>query len=203
MSRGPWKIKGRERKRLLLKDRLINQSSLTVKIEPSIQTNPVAIVNQKLNDSNGNSSNSSKDKPWLWKKGQSGNPNGKPKRPEIEAVREALMEVEYEKKISLWKHLVKQAYEDNTVLIALARKFLPDKIEDESFNRVVRTFLIRPMIENRAISDDSKGIVDAKVVESVETNETKQLNESIQVKDDVNIAVDNAKSDPVNESKTI
>ena len=65
----------------------------------------------------------------VWKKGESGNPKGQPRKPEVELMRQALEETNLEKKKSLWKHLAEQAYEDNTVLIALAKKFLPDKLE--------------------------------------------------------------------------
>lgn len=66
------------------------------------------------------------------KKGEVRNPNGRPRVPEVELVRQAIAETEIDKKKSLWKHLVEQAYEDNAVLIALTRKFVPDQITVES-----------------------------------------------------------------------
>ena len=41
-----------------------------------------------------------------------------------------MAEVEKEKKKSLWKHLVEQAHVDNAVLIALAKKFVPDMTKE-------------------------------------------------------------------------
>ena len=61
-----------------------------------------------------------------WKPGVSGNPNGRPSKPEIDDLRAALDKVKEEQNLSLLEHLVRRAYEDNSVLIALARKLLPD-----------------------------------------------------------------------------
>jgi len=61
-----------------------------------------------------------------FKKGQSGNPAGRPKAPEIQYLRDAIAAVEKKKKKKLYQHLVEQAFEDNTVLLAVVRKFVPD-----------------------------------------------------------------------------
>jgi hypothetical protein len=61
-----------------------------------------------------------------FKKGQVANPNGRPKRPEIEQLRRAIATVEKSKKKKLLVHFVEQAYEDNRTLDALVRKFMPD-----------------------------------------------------------------------------
>jgi hypothetical protein len=61
-----------------------------------------------------------------FKKGVVSNPNGRPRRPEIEMLRHAAAEVEVEEKKSLYKHAVQQAYKDNSVLIAIIKKFVPD-----------------------------------------------------------------------------
>ena len=76
-------------------------------------------------------------------KGYTGNPNGRPRKPEIELVRRAMAETELEKKKSFWKHLIEQSYEDNAVLIAVARKFIPDLSHDDSMAEAIRTILIR------------------------------------------------------------
>lgn len=67
----------------------------------------------------------------VWVKGQTGNPNGRPRRPEIQLFREALARVEKEKGVSLLVHAVRQAYKDTPVLISLLRKMLPDLIQSE------------------------------------------------------------------------
>ena len=51
---------------------------------------------------------------------------GRPRKPEIEMLRQAAAEVEAEEKVSLYKHAIKQAYKDNGVLIAIIKKFVPD-----------------------------------------------------------------------------
>ena len=63
-----------------------------------------------------------------FKKGQSGNPNGRPKRGDtmVEQLEKAINEVEKAKKRKLFNHFVRQAFEDNAVLIALMRKIIPD-----------------------------------------------------------------------------
>jgi hypothetical protein len=61
-----------------------------------------------------------------FKKGQVANPNGRPKRPEIEQLRQAIATVEKRKKKKLLVHFVEQAYEDNRTLDALVKKFMPD-----------------------------------------------------------------------------
>lgn len=75
------------------------------------------------------------------KKGEVRNPNGRPRAPEIELVREAMAATEKEKKKSLWKHLIERAYEEDNVLIAVSKKFIPDQIGIElkdDFAAIVR-----------------------------------------------------------------
>ncbi len=61
-------------------------------------------------------------------KGQSGNPGGRPKgaKSEIDKLRAAIKLVEKEEGIPLYRHFIKRAYLDDTVLIALGKKVLPD-----------------------------------------------------------------------------
>jgi hypothetical protein len=66
-----------------------------------------------------------------FKPGQSGNPNGRPPKPEIAQLREALELAKKKKKTSFLNHFVLLAYEDNNVAIALAKKILPDLSESE------------------------------------------------------------------------
>lgn len=59
------------------------------------------------------------------------------RRNEIELFRNALAQVELEKKKSLLVHAVRRAYKDNSVLIALLKKILPDKIESEVNQKII------------------------------------------------------------------
>ena len=63
-----------------------------------------------------------------WIKGQSGNPSGREKgaKSELEKLREAVKKVEVKKGITLYTHFVEQAFTDNAVLTALAKKLVPD-----------------------------------------------------------------------------
>lgn len=61
-----------------------------------------------------------------WKKGQTGNPNGRPKRPEIEELRLALSKAAKENGRTFLQHLVDRSYKNDTVAIALAKKLIPD-----------------------------------------------------------------------------
>lgn len=61
----------------------------------------------------------------LWKKGQSGNPKGRPPKPEIENLRIAIATVEKKKKKKLLVHYVEQAFEDNPTLQHLVGRLLP------------------------------------------------------------------------------
>ena len=62
--------------------------------------------------------------------GVSGNPNGRPKgssnKFSIKELVQAIRDVEEERKMPLLKHFVNGAYDNPTVLIALAKKLLPD-----------------------------------------------------------------------------
>ncbi len=64
----------------------------------------------------------------VWKPGESGNPAGRGKgvKSELEKLREAVKQVEEKKGIRLYEHFVKKAFEDNSVLIALCKKLVPD-----------------------------------------------------------------------------
>jgi len=61
-----------------------------------------------------------------FQKGQSGNPSGK-RKGEFRKMMEAALAAESKAKgMSLIRHAVKKAYEDNSVLIAILKKILPD-----------------------------------------------------------------------------
>jgi len=69
-----------------------------------------------------------KPRPHLWKKGQSGNPRGRPRRPEIEELRKALEVAKEKNKKSFLVHFVEKAYEDKDYAIALFKKILPNEL---------------------------------------------------------------------------
>ena len=64
----------------------------------------------------------------VWKKGQSGNPSGRSKGvpSELEKLREAAARVEKKTGKKLYDHFIERAYENDAVLIALCKKFIPD-----------------------------------------------------------------------------
>lgn len=70
--------------------------------------------------------------PNRWKKGESGNPNGRPHAPETEELRQALhLAKKKHGDSSILEHFVERAYENDQVLIALIKKLLPDKVSSE------------------------------------------------------------------------
>ena len=62
--------------------------------------------------------------------GHTNNPNGRPPAGEafVEQLRAAIKKVGKDKGKSLIRHAVERAYEEDTVLIALLKKLLPDQI---------------------------------------------------------------------------
>lgn len=63
--------------------------------------------------------------------GSSGNPTGKNAgRPPQIQLEEALIKAQKEHNKDLLEHLVERAYQSDAVLIALAKKLLPDKIQE-------------------------------------------------------------------------
>jgi hypothetical protein len=61
-----------------------------------------------------------------WMKGQSGNPKGRVKSDARKLLEEAVAAEGKKRKKSIYQHMVERAYEDDTVLVALVRKLLPD-----------------------------------------------------------------------------
>jgi len=63
-----------------------------------------------------------------FKKGQSGNPNGKPlgANTKVKALEDAIRTVEKKKKKKLLIHAVETAFTDTKVLAAILKKIIPD-----------------------------------------------------------------------------
>ena len=66
-----------------------------------------------------------------WKKGKSGNLNGRPVAPPIEKLQGAIKRASRTRHRTVFEHYVNQAYMDNTVLVSLMRKLIPDKKQME------------------------------------------------------------------------
>ncbi len=54
---------------------------------------------------------------------------------------EALESVESEKQMSLYEHFIKRAYEDDSILIAVMKKLLPDKLRNDN-NSTTNNFVL-------------------------------------------------------------
>ena len=61
------------------------------------------------------------------------NRKGRPRKPEIQELRNALEKVAEETGIPFWVLFVRMAYKHKEVAIALAKKMLPDKLKGEGF----------------------------------------------------------------------
>lgn len=85
--------------------------------------------------------------------GNCANPMGRPRRPEVEELRQALEYAQKRHKKSFLQHFCERAYMNDQVAIALAKKIIPDKIEGEGFDQVTAFFQNIKSSEGRPLED--------------------------------------------------
>jgi hypothetical protein len=94
-----------------------------------------------------------------FQKGQVANPNGRPKRPEIEELRLALKKAKENNDKSFIEHYVELAFKDKQVAIALANKVLPELKEidlGENTQAVLRVLFGVDKDEPNKVSKDTE-----------------------------------------------
>lgn len=91
-----------------------------------------------------------------FQKGVVSNPNGRPRKPEIEQLREALEKAKRDNgDVSFLEHYCGLAYKDRSVAVALANKILPDLSKAEVKNVLSGGIrFIRPSGEQVIIGGD-------------------------------------------------
>ena len=67
----------------------------------------------------------------MFVKGQSGNPNGRPKNAEIDMLRTALNKQGKKLNVDFWDEVAKQAFKNPTIMLAVIKKFVPDLSSQE------------------------------------------------------------------------
>jgi hypothetical protein len=72
-------------------------------------------------------------KPWQFKQGQSGNPDGRPKGSKnyLTLLEKAIKNYEKETGKKLFDRLIQRAFINDTVLLNVVKKFIPDKTQTE------------------------------------------------------------------------
>jgi len=91
-----------------------------------------------------------------WKKGQSGNPTGRPSQG-LDALKRAIAKVEKEKGKSFFVHCVEMAYGENAQVMAqaLLRKLIPDLKHLEGEVKLEHVNMMREVIRELAKKDGS------------------------------------------------
>lgn len=90
----------------------------------------------------------------MFQKGVSGNPKGRPPRPEVQELRDALLKAKTEKNKSFIEHYVALAYEDKNVAIALANKVLPELKSIDMDDEMLKAFEVIVGVRNHEPTDN-------------------------------------------------
>ena len=85
--------------------------------------------------------------------GNVANPHGRPRKPEVEELREALDWAQKKNRKSFLKHFVERAFKNDQVAIALAKKIIPDKFEGEGFGDQIQNLFQNIQIEGRSFEE--------------------------------------------------
>ena len=86
--------------------------------------------------------------------GNCANPNGRPKNADVELLRQALYKEGEKRGVTFWDQVAKYAFHDRNVMIALLKKFVPDKIEGTGFeNNIMAFFQNIQVIEGRPLEE--------------------------------------------------
>lgn len=71
-----------------------------------------------------------------FKKGQSGNPNGRPKKPISDEFMKAIATVEKRKQKKFLISIIERSYDDNKLAAAILKKIIPDLSHNDTTHAV-------------------------------------------------------------------